>query len=144
MPHPSCTCDLHCSLRQCSILNPPNETRDQTHILTDILVKFLNCWAATQDMPFKILSSSFFLPFRAEPTTYRSSQARGWIGTTDARLCHNLSNAGSAPHLWPTPQLKTTSDLYPQSRARDQTHILMDPSWWTNRWATKGTPWPSS
>ena len=28
-------CDLHCSLWQCRILNPLNEARDGTHILTE-------------------------------------------------------------------------------------------------------------
>ena len=32
---PSCVCDLHHSSRQCQILNPLSEARDQTHILMD-------------------------------------------------------------------------------------------------------------
>ena len=32
---PSHICDLYCSLQQCRIFNPPNEARDQTHILLD-------------------------------------------------------------------------------------------------------------
>ena len=32
-PDPSCLCHLHCSLRQCRILNPLNEARDRTCIL---------------------------------------------------------------------------------------------------------------
>ena len=31
----SCICDLHCSLKQCQILNPLREVRDQTHIFMD-------------------------------------------------------------------------------------------------------------
>ena len=31
----SSICDLHCSLQQCWILNPPSKTRDWTHILMD-------------------------------------------------------------------------------------------------------------
>jgi len=38
------------------------------------------------------------------------SQARGPIGTVDASLCHSHSNAGSEPHLQPTPQLTATLD----------------------------------
>ena len=34
-PDPSCICDLHCSLWQRQILNPPSEARDPTHILMD-------------------------------------------------------------------------------------------------------------
>ena len=30
---PSCVCDLYHSSWQCQILNPPNESRDQTHNL---------------------------------------------------------------------------------------------------------------
>ena len=30
-PDPSCVCDLHHSSRQCHILNPLSEARDQTH-----------------------------------------------------------------------------------------------------------------
>ena len=35
MQDPSYTCNPHCSLQQCRILNPLNEARDQTHILTE-------------------------------------------------------------------------------------------------------------
>ena len=35
MPDPSRVCDLHHSSRQCQILNPMSEARDQTHILMD-------------------------------------------------------------------------------------------------------------
>ena len=35
MPDLSHICDLHCSLRQCWILNPLREARDQTRILMD-------------------------------------------------------------------------------------------------------------
>ena len=42
----------------------------------------------------------FFCLFRAAPTTYWSSQARGWIWAAAARLHHSHSNTGSEPHLW--------------------------------------------
>ena len=32
-PGPSCNCELHCSFRQCQILNLLTEARDPTHIL---------------------------------------------------------------------------------------------------------------
>ena len=35
MSDPSYICNLHHSSRRCQILNPPSETRDQTHILMD-------------------------------------------------------------------------------------------------------------
>ena len=41
----------------------------------------------------------FFFNFRATPTAYGVSQARGLIGATAAGLHHSHSNAGSEPHL---------------------------------------------
>ena len=49
-----------------------------------------------------------FLLFRAVLVAYRNSQARGRIRTTAARLHYSHSNAGSEPHLGPTPQLVAT------------------------------------
>ena len=46
-----------------------------------------------------------FCLFRSIPTAYGSSQSRGQFGATAANLHHSHSNAGSEPHLWPTPQL---------------------------------------
>ena len=52
----------------------------------------------------------FFLSFRATPTAYGGSQARGPIGTVAAGLHQSHSNAGSKLHLRPTPQLTTMPD----------------------------------
>ena len=52
----------------------------------------------------------FFLRFRATPVAYGGSQARGQIRDTAASLHHSHSNAGSKPHLRPTPQLTATWD----------------------------------
>ena len=41
----------------------------------------------------------FFFLFRAVPTAYGGSQARGLIGATAAGLCHRHSNVRSKPHL---------------------------------------------
>ena len=42
----------------------------------------------------------FFFPFfRATPTAYGSSQARGQLGATAAGLHHSHSNTGSELHL---------------------------------------------
>ena len=41
----------------------------------------------------------FFLLFRAAPTIYGSSQARGQIGAAAAGLHHSHSNTRSEPHL---------------------------------------------
>ena len=47
----------------------------------------------------------------AAPSAYGGSQARGLIGAVATRLRHGHSNAGSEPHLQPTPQLTATLDL---------------------------------
>ena len=59
---------------------------------------------------FIFLIFFFFLLFRAAPTAYGSSQARGRIRATAAGLCHSHNNAGSKPCLWPTPQLTAMLD----------------------------------
>ena len=51
-----------------------------------------------------------FCIFRAAPTAYGGSQARGLIGAAAAGLGHSHSNAGSELHLRPTPQLMATPD----------------------------------
>ena len=52
----------------------------------------------------------FFSLFRATPTAYGGSQARGQIGDRAASLHHSHSNTGSKPHLRPTPQRTTMPD----------------------------------
>ena len=47
---------------------------------------------------------------RAAPSAYGGSQARGRIGAVAAGLRQSHSNAGSEPHLQPTPQLTATPD----------------------------------
>ena len=58
----------------------------------------------------QIPSRSLFLLFRAAPSAYGGSQARGLIGATAAGLHHSHSNTGSKPPLRPTPQLMATPD----------------------------------
>ena len=48
----------------------------------------------------------YFLLFRATPVAYGGSQARGPIRATAT----GYSNAGSEPHLHPTPQLTAMPD----------------------------------
>ena len=49
---------------------------------------------------FDSLAFFFFsLPFRAAPTAYGGSQAKGQIEATTAGICHSHSNAGSEPCL---------------------------------------------
>ena len=52
---------------------------------------------------FGFLSVCLFLLFRAAPTAYESSQARGQNGATAAGLHHSHNKAGSEPCLQPTP-----------------------------------------
>ena len=53
----------------------------------------------------------FFLPFLGPlPAACGGSQARGPTGALATGLDHSHSNAGSKPHLWPTPQLTATPD----------------------------------
>ena len=46
----------------------------------------------------------------AAPAAYGGSQARGPIRAVATGLCQSHSNAGSEPHLQPTPQLMATPD----------------------------------
>ena len=52
----------------------------------------------------------FFFFFRATHAAYVSSQARSQIGATASGFCHSHHNAGSEPHLQPTPQLMAVQD----------------------------------
>ena len=54
--------------------------------------------------------SFFFFLFRVAPEAYGGSQASGQIGAAAAGLHHSHSNAGSKPHLQPTPQLTAMPD----------------------------------
>ena len=78
--------------------------------------------------------------FRATPAAYRDSQAKGGIRAVAPGLRHSHSNTRSELHLQPTPQLHQRRILIPLSKARDQTHILMDTSWIRFPCATTGTP----
>ena len=69
-----------------------------------------------------------FRLFRATPKAYGGSQARGWIRAIAAGLCHSYNNARSEPCLWPIPSSRQCWILNPLSKARNRTHILMDPS----------------
>ena len=82
----------------------------------------------------------FFLLFRATPTPYGSSQARGWIRATAASLDHSHSNTGSKPLLQPTPQFTQCWIPNSLSEASDQTHVLMYTGWICFCCTTTGTP----
>ena len=74
------------------------------------------CWTANSEVVgggfvwLDFLFCLFFYLFRAAPTAYRSSQARGRIGGAAASLHHSHSNVGSEPNLWPTLLFATTLD----------------------------------
>ena len=68
-----------------------------------------------QDLPPNpaLLILLFFCLFAiswAAPAAYGGSQARGRIGAIAASLHQSHSNAGSEPHVQPTPQLTATPD----------------------------------
>ena len=87
---------------------------------------------------FKIF---FFFFFRAVPTAYGGSQARGLMWATAAGLHHSQSNSGSKPHMRPTPpQLLATQVLNPESEARDWTRNRMVPNRIRFCCTTMGTP----
>ena len=72
----------------------------------------------------------FLCLFRATPTAYWSSQAKGWIRAVAANLHHSQSNAGSELCLRPTPHSSWQHCIRnPLSEARNQTRILMGTSW---------------
>jgi len=56
--------------------------------------------------------------FRAEPVADGGSQARGQIEAAAASVHHSHSNAGSKPHLQPTPQFTATLDPQPTERGQ--------------------------
>jgi len=61
----------------------------------------------------KILSLLIIYLFvfsRDVPVAYGGSQARGLIRAVVVGLSHSHSNAGSEPHLQPTPQLMAMPD----------------------------------
>ena len=74
---------------------------------------FSNHYTARYHISISFLLCLFILLFRAAPMAYGSSQARGWIRTVTARLCHSHSNARSKPHMWTTPQLMAMPDPEP-------------------------------
>ena len=83
----------------------------------------------------------FFLLFRATPSTYGGSQARGRIGAAATGLYHSLGNVRSESSL--------TYTAAAHSNTGSLTHwakpgILPASSWilvgFVNRWAMKGTP----
>ena len=67
------------------------------------------------------------LLFRATPTVYRGSQARGQIRAAAAGLRHSNSDPSQVCDLHHSSQQRQI--LNPLSKVRDRTCILKDPSW---------------
>ena len=81
-----------------------------------------------------------FCLFRATPTAHAGSQARGLIGTAAAGLHHSHSHAGSAPCLWPSPQLKAMPDPSPAERGQGSNPCPHGPCRVRCRQAATGAP----
>ena len=78
---------------------------------------------------------------RAAPTACGGSQARDWIWAVAAGQCHSYSNARWGNCIWDTLHSSEQCQICnPLSKARDQTHVLMDNSQVRYCWATSGTP----
>ena len=72
----------------------------RTHLVSNVPKIFYNKCNNESDEDFIFILFVFiFLLFRAAPTAYGSSLARGQIGTTAASLCHSRSSAKSGLHL---------------------------------------------
>ena len=82
------------------------------HTLHTGAQRFLFCLhSIDSDNVFCLFNFFVFCLFRAEPTPYGGSQARGPIGAVAAGLHHSHSNARSELHLQPRPQLMATTNL---------------------------------
>ena len=82
-----------------SILNSPGRMNHYIYILSSLSI-----------LTTLLSITVFFSFFRAAPVAYGNSQARGLIGAVAADLRQSQSNAGSEPHLQPTPQLTSKPD----------------------------------
>ena len=88
--------------------------------------------------------------FRAALEAYGGSQGRGLIGAVAASLRLSICQSHSNTRVTATPDPSGICKLHHSSRqhqilnplieARDQTCILMDPSWVCFLYATTGTP----
>ena len=61
---------------------------------------------------------AFFFPFWATPVAFGGSQARSLIRAVAVGLHQGHSNAGSKPHLQPTPQLTAMPDPQPTEQGQ--------------------------
>ena len=75
----------------------------------DVVPPISSCYFLFLFILFIYLFGLFAISWAA-PAAYGVSQARGLIGAVAASLRQSHSNAGSEPHLQPTPQLTATPD----------------------------------
>ena len=72
---------------------------------------FIVPFTQVQDMPSAVVFCFLFgLVFRATPTSYGGSEAKGQIGLVAAILCHHHNTTRSKLHLRATPQITATTD----------------------------------
>ena len=86
----------------------------------------------------KLFIYLFICLFRAAPTAYVGSQARGLIGAVATSLRQSHSNMGSKPHLQSTTQLMAMLDPQPTEQGPGSNLQLHDRICFC--WATMGTP----
>ena len=94
----------------CVNLKPKKKRSPQKHLVIPETNKNVSLANFIARKIKKLFFFSFFEKkkiclFRATPTAYGASQARGWIRAVVACLHHSHSNAKSKLQLWPTPQL---------------------------------------
>ena len=93
------------------------------------------------------LLRAHWLGFEMEPHKVKHTRGlESWkwrIGAVAASLHHSHCNTRSEPRLWPTPQLKVNTHsrriLYPLSKTRDRTRVLIVTSQIRFCWAPMGT-----
>ena len=87
---------------------PGKGYKDNSYCLFSQYWKFF--WGNNWALFYICLFLSFLLFFRAIPTAYGGSQARGLIRAVAAGLHDSHSKVGSEPHLQPIPQLMAMPD----------------------------------
>ena len=78
----------------------------ENELKPNVIMRFQRCYSAL-DVYLFFGGGGLY---RAAPTAYGSSQARGQIGVAAVSLHHSHSNTRSKPRLQPTPQLMATPD----------------------------------
>ena len=95
--------------------------RDRTPATVTTQATAMTCWILNLLCCKRTLIYLFiYLPtLGLHPWHMESSQARGWIGASAARLRHSHSNTGSQPYPQPMPQLLATLDPYPTEQGQE-------------------------